>query len=110
MDELYEDSLPSDEEQRKIKISDDKIKEKMATLSSRNKLLLYGSDKVIQAYLSFVEHIDEQTKAKNENRQIEDRMEILWNEILVAMREDIYGENSIDRQKINKYFNTFNRF
>lgn len=28
MDELYEDSLPSDEEQRKIKISDDKIKEK----------------------------------------------------------------------------------
>lgn len=110
MDELYENSLPSDEGQRKIKISDDKIKEKMATLSSRNKLLLYGSDKVIQAYLSFVEHIDEQTKAKNENRQIEDRMEILWNEILVAMREDIYGENSIDRQKINKYFNTFNRF
>ncbi len=110
MDDLYEDSLPSDEEQRKIKISVDKIKEKMATFSSRNKLLLYGSDKVILAYLSFVEHIDELVKAKNENRQIEDRMETLWNEMLVAMREDIYGKNSIDPQKINKYFNILNRF
>ncbi len=96
--EDYYNSL-SDPEQKKYQMNSDRQR-----IQARDKLLLFGSDKVINAYLDFIRHIDE-----IKQDEIEDNQEEFFNKILTEIRKEIYPNSEITADEISRYFNGYNR-
>jgi hypothetical protein len=89
----------SKEEKQKYEIESTRRK-----LQARNYVLLYGSNEVIIAYLNYIKHIDEIIQQK-----IEDKQELFFNDLLMAIRKEIYPNTDITPDDILKYFNGYNR-
>jgi len=98
LNEEYYNSL-SEPEQKKYKINSDRQK-----IQARDKLLLFGSDKVVKAYLDFIKHIDNVILNGTEDNQEE-----YFNKILTEIRKEIYPNTEITDDEISKYFNGYNR-
>jgi hypothetical protein len=97
-DDFY-NKLP-DTEQKKHKIESDRRK-----LQARNHILLYGSDKVVTAYLNYIKHIDDIIQKK----QVEDKQKVFFTDLLTEIRKEIYRDTKISKDEIAKYFNEYNR-
>ena len=89
----------SKEEKKKLQIESTRRK-----LQARNHILLYGSDKVITAYLNYVKHIDEILTNNIEDKQVE-----FFTKLLLEIRNEIYKNTKITEDEISKYFNEYNR-
>ena len=88
-----------------VKIMHDKnaegIKHDRERMLARNKLLLYGNDKVIQAYHNWVEFSDKPGSDVNEEVK-------LFGKLLLEIRKDIHGNSKVTEEEISN-LNPFNR-
>jgi hypothetical protein len=89
----------SDEEQWKHKIDSDRRR-----IMSRDKLLLFGTDKIINTYLEFIKHIDDISK-----NGVEDKQADFFNKLLIEIRKEIYPDTKILEKDIFTYFNGYRR-